>query len=245
MTAAAITAAVTAAGVGAVGRPQSAAAAVTWGYPFTFRSGRSRGFVGQYPAHAGIDYTPGLGTPIHAVADGTIVISGITGNKGAYGESIHIQHADGYRTVYAHMLEGTRIGTGPVSRGQFIGKVGDTGQSTGPHLHIEVQRNGVALNPDPYIDDAPLAGSGPTTPQQETAMEAIVKVPTGAVVHLRYGGKTDFASQQQYNDFRMQVDTLRSLGATDLMPLPELSKVPGVSWDTFTFLACYIGAPTA
>ncbi|MCB8044326.1 M23 family metallopeptidase [Microbacterium oxydans] len=69
------------------------------------------------------------------------------GTRGAYGESIHIQHADGYRTVYAHMLEGTRIGTGPVSRGQFIGKVGDTGQSTGPHLHIEVQRNGVALNP--------------------------------------------------------------------------------------------------
>lgn len=71
------------------------------------------------------------------------------------------------------------------------------------------------------------------------------EVPTGAVVHLGYGGKTDFASQQQYNDFRVQVDTLRSLGATDLMPLTELSKVPGVSWDTVTFLPGYIGAPTA
>ncbi|MFJ6428316.1 D-alanyl-D-alanine carboxypeptidase family protein [Microbacterium maritypicum] len=88
-----------------------------------------------------------------------------------------------------------------------------------------------------------------TAPTETTAtennVEAIVKVPNGTVVHLRYGGKTDFASQQQYNDFRMQVNTLRDLGATDVMPLPELSKVPGVTWDTFTFLAGYIGAPTA
>ncbi|WP_181156693.1 MULTISPECIES: M23 family metallopeptidase [unclassified Microbacterium] len=245
MTAAAITAAVAAAGVGALARPQSAAAAMTWGYPFTFRSGRSRGFVGPYPKHAGIDYTPGLGTPIHAVADGTIIVSGISGNDGAYGESIHIQHADGYRTVYAHMIEGTRVGLGPVVRGQFIGRVGSSGKSTGPHLHIEVQRNGVALDPDPYINDAPLAGSAPETPQQERNMEAIVKVPNGTIVHLRQGGKTDFSSVEQYNIFRQQVDTLRSLGATDILPLPELSKVPGVAWDTFAFLAGYIGAPTA
>lgn len=86
---------------------------------------------------------------------------------------------------------------------------------------------------------------GPGPVLQEANMEAIVKVPSGVIVHLRQGGKTDFGSQQQYNDFRMQVNTLRSLGATDILPLPELSTVPGVTWDTFTFLAQYIGAPTA
>lgn len=87
---------------------------------------------------------------------------------------------------------------------------------------------------------------GPSPAQPEVgSMEAIVKVPSGVIVHLRYGGKTDFGTQQQYNDFRMQVNTLRQYGATDLLPLPELSAVPGVTWETFTFLAQYIGAPTA
>ncbi len=149
------------------GRPLAASAAVTWGHPFTFYSGRSRGFVGPYPSHAGIDYTPGAGTPIHAVADGTIIISGVSGTGGAYGESIWIQHADGFRTIYAHMQVGTRIPTGPVARGQYIGRVGSTGNSSGPHLHIELHSNNVAINPDPYINSAPLAGGGTGTPQPQ------------------------------------------------------------------------------
>jgi hypothetical protein len=86
---------------------------------------------------------------------------------------------------------------------------------------------------------------GPGPVLQEVNMEAIVKAPNGVIVHLRQGGKTDFGSQEQYNTFRMQVNTLRGLGATDLLPLPELSSVPGVTWDTFNFLAQYIGAPAS
>lgn len=140
---------------------------MTWGYPFTFRSGRSRGFTGQYSqgGHAGIDYTPGNLTPIHAAADGTIIISGVSGSDGAYGESIWIQHADGYRTIYAHMTPGTRVGTGPVKRGDYIGRVGNTGNSFGAHLHIELHHNGVAINPDPFINAAPLAGTTPQPPE--------------------------------------------------------------------------------
>jgi hypothetical protein len=141
--------------------PAGAYAAVAWGYPFTFRSGRSRGFTGAYSQglHAGIDYTPGIRTPIHAVADGDIIISGITGSGGAYGESVWIQHADGYRSIYAHMFPGTRAPVGPVRRGEKIGEVGNTGQSYGAHLHIEIHRNNVALDPDLFINDAPLAGT--------------------------------------------------------------------------------------
>lgn len=85
---------------------------------------------------------------------------------------------------------------------------------------------------------------GPAPAQPEVrSMEAIVKVPSGVIVHLRNGGKTNFGSQQQYNDFRAQVNTLRQYGATDLLPLPEMSVVPGVTWETYTFLAQYFGAP--
>lgn len=87
--------------------------------------------------------------------------------------------------------------------------------------------------------------SGGSPAQSEATVEAIVKAPNGTIVHLAYGTKTNFGSAEQYNNFRMQVNTLRSLGATDLMPLPELSTVPGVTWDTFTFLTQYIGAPAS
>ncbi|MEV8250505.1 M23 family metallopeptidase [Microbacterium sp. NPDC076768] len=154
-------------------QPASASAAVIWGYPFAQRSARSRGFTGQYPnGHAGIDYVPGHGTPIHAVASGTVIISDVSGTNGAYGESVWIQHADGYRSIYAHMIPGTRAPLGNVSRGDVIGQVGNTGNSYGSHLHIEIHRNGVALDPDPFINGAPLAGTN--TPPEAPAPKDIL-----------------------------------------------------------------------
>lgn len=144
------------------GRPTAASAAVTWGYPFASLSSRSRGFIPN--VHAGIDFTPGEGTPIYAVADGTIIISGITGTANAYGESIWIQHADGYRSIYGHMLEGTRVPVGPVRRGDYLGRVGNTGKSTGPHLHLEIRLNDAPINPDPFMNGAPLATTTPSGP---------------------------------------------------------------------------------
>lgn len=135
--------------------------------------------------------------------------------------------------------------------GTSIGNVGNTGLSFGAHLHLEMATTaGRCHDGNTSIDPITFINNNPGTPTpgpgtSEENMEAIVKVPNGTIVHLRYGGKTDFASQQQYNDFRMQVNTLRGLGATDIMPLPELSTVPGVTWDTFTFLAGCIGAPTS
>lgn len=84
----------------------------------------------------------------------------------------------------------------------------------------------------------------PETEKKEFEMaEAIVSTPNGVVVHLRSGGKTNFSSPSDYNTFRDQVAFLREAGATDLMALPELSKVPGVTWPTFEFLCGYMGAP--
>lgn len=83
----------------------------------------------------------------------------------------------------------------------------------------------------------------PTTTKMEDSVEAIVRAPNGIVVHLRPGGKTNFGTPQEYNLFRDQIAFLRNAGATDVMALPELSTVPGVTWDTFIYLSRYIGAP--
>jgi len=96
--------------------------------------------------HQGLDIGVSRGTPIYAAADGIIT----TRTRGSsYGKYIVIQHANGYSTLYAHMSEfadSFRVGSAVV-RGQLIGFIGSTGKSSGPHLHWEIRRNGVHLNP--------------------------------------------------------------------------------------------------
>jgi murein DD-endopeptidase MepM/ murein hydrolase activator NlpD len=100
----------------------------------------------HYREHQGIDFAAPTGTPIHAVADATVAFSGW---MGGYGNLVILEHAGGYRTYYAHLsafAPGMEPGTG-VGRGQEIGSVGSTGQSTGPHLHFELRKNGRYVNP--------------------------------------------------------------------------------------------------
>jgi murein DD-endopeptidase MepM/ murein hydrolase activator NlpD len=95
--------------------------------------------------HAGLDFTANTGTPIYATADGTVAEAGF--NTGGYGNHVVIDHGFGYETLYAHMV---RIKARPrqqVKRGEVIGWVGNTGKSTGPHLHYEVIRNGTKVDP--------------------------------------------------------------------------------------------------
>ena len=95
--------------------------------------------------HEGIDFTSAVGTPVFATGNGTVTESGR--NQGGYGNMIVINHGYSYRTVYAHL---SRIFVRPgqkVQRGQVIGYVGNTGKSTSPHLHYEVRKNNVPVNP--------------------------------------------------------------------------------------------------
>jgi hypothetical protein len=153
-----------------------------WGHPFTFYSSRSRGFTGQWPSgHAGIDYNPGAGTPIHAVADGEIYYS--VPNHTNYGEVIFMRHADGMTSRFAHMQAGSRVGVSAwVPRGTYLGRVGNTGASFGAHLHIEILRGDTALDPDPYVDQnrtAPLAGTSSTPLHLEDDLRVIRNTATG------------------------------------------------------------------
>lgn len=98
--------------------------------------------------HTGLDIAAPTGTPISAAAGGTVTYAA---NKGAYGNFIVINHGNGVQTYYAH-CSAINVSVGQtVSQGQNIGAVGSTGNSTGPHLHLEVRVNGVAQNPQNYV----------------------------------------------------------------------------------------------
>ena len=111
--------------------------------PFGVRWGRM---------HAGIDIGGPIGTPIRAAASGVVVSAGW--NAG-YGRIVVIRHAGGLSTAYAHMSAIT-VGRGrAVAQGDVVGRRGDTGHSTGPHLHFETRLHGRAVDPAPYLRRAP------------------------------------------------------------------------------------------
>ena len=99
-------------------------------------------------SHTGLDIATSTGTPIVAAASGTVTFSGY---KGSYGNMLVISHGNGVQTYYGHCSKLYVSAGAQVSQGQTIGAVGSTGNSTGPHLHLEVRVNGVAYNPQNYV----------------------------------------------------------------------------------------------
>ena len=94
--------------------------------------------------HEGIDFVAPVGTQVRATAAGKVLRSG---RAGAYGEMIEVSHADGFVSRYAH-LSRRHVNEGEtIERGQVIGLLGNTGRSTGPHLHYEVVYQGQAMHP--------------------------------------------------------------------------------------------------
>ena len=105
---------------------------------------RRHPILGYSRLHAGIDFGAAYGSPIYAVSDGTVSFAGWHGGHGTY---VKLEHGGGFGTGYGHM---SRIAVGPgshVRAGQVIGYVGSTGLSTGPHLHYELYRGGVPVDP--------------------------------------------------------------------------------------------------
>ena len=99
-------------------------------------------------SHTGLDIATASGTPIMAAASGTVTFSGW---KGSYGNLIVITHSNGVQTYYAHCSELFYEAGATVSQGQAIAAVGSTGNSTGPHLHLEIRVDGVAYDPQNYL----------------------------------------------------------------------------------------------
>lgn len=97
--------------------------------------------------HEGMDFSANIGTPVYATGDGVVTKAGW---QSGFGKLIKIDHGYGYETWYAHLNDyDVRVGQ-RVVRGQVIGEVGNTGKSTGPHLHYEVHVKGRVVNPVNY-----------------------------------------------------------------------------------------------
>lgn len=94
--------------------------------------------------HAGIDLAAGMGAPVRAAAEGVVLAAG---SESGYGRVVRIAHADGTVTVYAHMSAALAKRGQRVEAGDLVGREGNTGRSTGPHLHFEVRVNGTPVNP--------------------------------------------------------------------------------------------------
>jgi murein DD-endopeptidase MepM/ murein hydrolase activator NlpD len=138
---------------------------------------RMHPLLGFLRMHKGIDIAAPYGTPIYAVLDGTVASAG---RNAGYGNFVKLAHASGLSSGYGHM---SRIAVRPgarVGRGQVIGWVGSTGLSTGPHLHWEVWRNGVSVNPRSISFASVQALSGDAMRAFKARVAALLAVKPGA-----------------------------------------------------------------
>lgn len=109
---------------------------------------RTHPVTGIYTGHTGIDIGVGSGNPVYAAADGTVIIAG---SYGGYGNAVVIDHGSGISTLYGHNSS-VAVGVGQkVSRGEVVASSGNSGISTGPHLHFEVRINGSYVDPLSYF----------------------------------------------------------------------------------------------
>lgn len=108
-------------------------------------------FTGRRAFHRGLDISARRGTPIVAPADGIVVF---TGRNGGLGKTVRVSHGFGHSTVYGHLDEYSVALGDVVHRGDEIGLLGNSGRSTGPHLHYEVIEDGQSKNPLYYILNA-------------------------------------------------------------------------------------------
>ena len=99
--------------------------------------------------HKGIDYGVPIGTDVQCTAKGKVIFAGV---KGGYGNCVIISHGNGLSTLYAHLSSIDVKANDEVEVGQIIAKSGNTGRSTGPHLHYEVHKNNQPINPKLFLN---------------------------------------------------------------------------------------------
>ena len=103
----------------------------------------------QIQFHKGLDIAVAYGSDVRAAAAGTIIFSGV---KGGYGNCVIVSHGNGLATLYGHLSELLVKPNDVVKVGQVIAKSGNTGRSTGPHLHYEVRKDNTPINPKLFMN---------------------------------------------------------------------------------------------
>lgn len=109
-----------------------------------FSGSRKHPILGYARAHNGVDYAAGTGAPVVSVAPGVVTLAGWTGGGG---RTVKVRHPNGYETEYLHLSAITVKQGSRVSQGDLVGRVGQTGLATGPHLHYGLKKNGRYVNP--------------------------------------------------------------------------------------------------
>lgn len=126
--------------------PQGRPVAHSW---ISSRFGKRRSpFTGKPEMHKGMDFGGRVGSSVVAVGGGIITFAG---KNGSYGKIVEVDHGNGYKTRYAHNKELLVQKGEVIKRGHVIAKLGDTGRSTGPHVHFEVLKDGIQVDPMKYI----------------------------------------------------------------------------------------------
>ena len=126
--------------------------------------------------HKGIDIAAAWGTPIHAPADGTIAFAG---RGGGYGNLLKVAHGGNIMTVYGHLSRFAARAGQRVARGEIIGYTGSSGLSTGPHLHWEVLKGGVAVNPRGFSFSSVATLSGEALRAFKAKVASLLRVQPG------------------------------------------------------------------
>lgn len=162
--------------------------------------------------HNGIDIAVPLGTPVRATGDGVVRF---VGNTDGYGLRVEIDHGNGLVTLYAHLSETNVVPGQRVRRGEVIAKSGNTGSSTGPHLHYEVRQNGKAIDPWPLLQSS----SGLTV-----GTSAVARLPYGELIlstAQRYGLDPALLAAIVQVESGFNVRAVSPAGAKGLMQLMD------------------------
>ncbi|UTE74522.1 peptidoglycan DD-metalloendopeptidase family protein [Rossellomorea marisflavi] len=173
-------------------------------------------FGSRSGTHKGMDIGGEEGSPVHSVADGVVTRSYLSDS---YGHVVFVRHDNGYETVYAHLISrGVKEGQ-EVHRGELVGKLGNTGISTGPHLHFEIH-------------------AGEWTFEKENAIDPFVVFGQGGVGQVVFAEKKDpyqtvAASQVAGDSYRVKKgDTLWSISHEHGLTVDDLKKWNGLKDST-------------
>ena len=156
--------------------------------------------------HRGIDYGCPMGTPILASADGVVTYIGRL--KEGYGNYIIINHEESYATVYAHLSEILVRDYQSVKQGQVIGRSGSSGNSTGPHLHFELRKATIKIDPKPYMQNVIDLDNASVSTGFDEIHSGLVKVVCSVANVRCHCDMNRVVTQKNYGDQLIIADTV-------------------------------------
>ncbi|KXK60278.1 hypothetical protein AWW66_19695 [Micromonospora rosaria] len=185
--------------------------------------------TGERRQHNGTDYSRAgiLGYPVRSIAAGTV--TSVSYAAGGFGHHAVVTHADGWRSIYAHLREAPVVPAGAqVAGGQHLGAVGSTGRSTGPHLHLEiVHPNGQRVDPESVLAGAPYAGA-PGQPPSILTKDGLMYLiwSTGGTGYLVTPNRViGLRSMAHYNLFKRIINSNQAAAQPEVFNQLEIDQI--------------------